>query len=92
MSKLWYAIPVTLLLGLVFIMYAVVVSVVTAPSKIVAQYTGYQGESVTFIYFNNYICKDCVAVEIDGYYEYTLGGYVYNNNKIDLSSSQIKIR
>jgi hypothetical protein len=74
MSKLWYAIPVTLLLGLVFIMYAVVVSVVTAPSKIVAQYTGYQGESVTFlnsIYFNNYVCKDCVAVEIDGYYEYS---------------------
>ena len=95
MSKLWYAIPIVLLLGLVLIMYAVVASVVTAPPKNVSQYSGYQGESVTFlnsIYFNNYVCKDCVAVEIDGYYEYSLTGYTYKNSKINLSSSQIKIR
>jgi len=95
MSKLWYAIPIVLFLGVFFIMYASIVSMVSAPSKDLASYYGYQGESSVFyngIYFNNYVCKDCVAAEIDGYYEYSLTGYTYKNSKINLSSSQIKIR
>lgn len=64
---------------------------ITKPSINNAQYI-IDGYGLLFRYTNNITCKDCVSVEVNGYYEFSFPNWVYHDTKLTTEIASIHLR
>lgn len=90
-KNIW--IPVTIIL--VALMSFIGLNLWLELSKPPIETTMYSGRGDTIYQeklFNDYICKDCISVEVNGYYEFVFPNWKYNGSKLYVNISNVKCR